>query len=170
MYKLAKMCGIGQLLAREARGATAFIQLYPKRILQRITAPPLSPEASSSVLLNCKMTDALAVRPRSDAGHPLDPLSAVEISQASAACKAWAKEERLDGIRFNVLSLHVSDRTSPRVLLERLISQFPSRYQRFLLNSKSLRVCNTSHVHLCSAWTCRQGLTALQTLQLHPIC
>ena len=39
--------------------------------------------------------------------HPLDPLSAAEVSAASVACKLYAKEEGLESPRFSVVTLKV---------------------------------------------------------------
>ncbi|KAG2429578.1 hypothetical protein HXX76_010813 [Chlamydomonas incerta] len=38
-------------------------------------------------------------------GHPLDPLSADEIKQAAAACRAYADQNAIGSLRFNVISL-----------------------------------------------------------------
>jgi Cu2+-containing amine oxidase len=45
------------------------------------------------------------------AGHPLQPLTAEEISSVASACKALAKQEGWGALRFNVVSLKVSVHT-----------------------------------------------------------
>ena len=44
--------------------------------------------------------------------HPLDALTADEIRQAAAVCRAYAEQEGLEQLRFNVISLQASSTES----------------------------------------------------------
>lgn len=41
------------------------------------------------------------------AGHPLDSLSATEITAAAAVCKLYAESQGVENLRFNIISLQV---------------------------------------------------------------
>ena len=62
--------------------------------------------------------NALAVSDSVDSvkGHPLDPLSAVEIHRVADLCRAYAEEHGCGPIRFNTIGLRV--RSSYAVLDE----------------------------------------------------
>lgn len=49
-------------------------------------------------------------------GHPLEPLSADEIRQAAAACRAYADQNGIGSLRFNVISLQASCRDKQIVM------------------------------------------------------